>query len=991
MDDGGQTEAGWEEVIERCQYSVVVLRFTRPRGFDTSSAPSSGVATGFVVDVERGLILTNRHVVSPGPLTAYAVFQNQEETPVTAIYRDPVHDFGFFRYQPSAVKYVHPLSLPLSLSCRVGMKVRVIGNDAGEKLSILHGTLARLDRAAPNYGRGKYNDFNTFYYQAASSTSGGSSGSPVLDIHGNAIALNAGSKTKAASSFYLPLDRVVRVLRLIQEANPLVCGSCTGKEGTVEEASNGEGGAPAGAEAAGKEQQEKQQKGASGCEGAGWKWSGVKPEDVPRGTMQVIFTHTPFDETRRLGFREESEALFRETFREEKINGLLVVNQVVPGGTGSEAGLMTGDVLKSIQGRLLHTFVVLEEILDTHVGQCIPVVVERGSQEMEMVVAVECLHSITPSSFYQVSRSVLHSTSYMQARNFNVPVKSAFLVSSGYMFARGGVPDKAILKRIDNEDVSDIDSAIRVLGRIPDGKDFTVKFVRIQAPDFPISTTLVMDRLWHTAAYYVRNDCSGRWDRTLLPPPPPTEPSKPVCAKYAPLSKALPDYVSRAARSLVVVRYHVVICIDGLSTQAYLGTGVIVSKRLGLVLVDRNTVPHALGDAFISFGGTARLHGRVVFVHPVQNFSILQYDPSLLLPESNHEEVDFDPVMGSPGDAYHFVGLSTVKASSRGHTVVNEVKLTKLQELDVRKAYPPLFRATNTIAMYIDLPLHCEGAILVGRNGKVAGFYCSFSEKEGDEIVEFEATVPSPFVVPSIEVLTVPERHRPLRHLELELSPLSIIAARNRGLSEERIACFQERHEAQLLSIRAITQGTNCSALFITGDILLAIDGELVSSFLEVERATQAQFVNVTLLRDGEERDLRVETSAFTGILTSQVIMWAGWVLQAPHREVLTGVEQQCGVYVSRYFFGSPAHRYKAGAAVFLTEIDGMPTPNMKELRKVLEQVPDDRHVRVHTKTLSTRLDKVTCLKPDYHWWPTCEYKLTPGGRWCMAEIRVSE
>ena len=66
--------------------------------------------------------------MSPAPIVAQAVLTNYEEVDLIPIYRDPVHDFGFLKFDPSKVKFMELEQIDLCPEkAKVGLEIRVVG------------------------------------------------------------------------------------------------------------------------------------------------------------------------------------------------------------------------------------------------------------------------------------------------------------------------------------------------------------------------------------------------------------------------------------------------------------------------------------------------------------------------------------------------------------------------------------------------------------------------------------------------------------------------------------------------------------------------------------------------------------------------------------------------------------------------------------------------------------------------------------------------
>ncbi|PWW80211.1 hypothetical protein C7212DRAFT_355712 [Tuber magnatum] len=964
----------WDRTIARVINGIVSIKATTTRPFDTEPA-GDYTATGFVISKKHGLILSNRHVVSPAPITSVAVFVNYEEVPIEPVYRDPTHDFGIFRYDPSKLKHISVEEIELQPElARVGEEIKVVGNDAGEKLSILGSTLARLDRHAPSYGTDSYNDFNTFYMQAASGTSGGSSGSPVLNINGQAVALNAGGSNSSQSSFYLPLHRVVRAVEKI---------------------------------------------------GRG--------EAVSRGTLQAEFLHHSYDELRRLGLTELMEEGCRA--RNPSATGLLGAELPVPAGVTRVPGLEPGDILFTCNGKHITDFIGLWSIIDESVGEDIVIEIFRAGKEgktgatgrLQVVCTVQDLHTITPSRFLEIGGAVIHDLSYQMGRNHNVQLGTGvFCAASGFLLWSSWSRD-FLITAVDGKPTKTLDQFIEVIKGIPDYR--RVPFMTRSMGRSEDQMMMVdIDRHFFLAALFVRDDKAGTWVRREFGAPPPEE---------APRAEEVKDEntidiedddeedpeeaaLENLKGSLVNVVCRLPYSIYGhTSASNYSGVGMVVSlSPVPLILFDRSSVPAEMLDIRLTVSNK-NIPGQVVYLGA---FTLVTFDSRNLSKNVSMPEWDTKPL--KVRDEIKVVGLTSDQLLVQKETSIASIGVN----FNTWQCNPPRHRLINVENISVSEPSGCWGGVIVRKPSKtasdeekrvlkVAAYYMTISSqnKNGDDSFWTQGLDIRRYVLPVVarinEELATGPVEPPRRDLGIEFSDMSLATVSTMGLSQKRFDAYVKEAKKIRGAPRPLVVESRLRPSPVSpeneekcpkiADIVLEIDGKpihRVSQLTELNLESR-ESVEMVVLRGSEELTLTVPTTLAHPSTGAHVVQFFGAILHATHAAALEQVDSKNpsplipiktpGVYVGGVSYGSPALD-NVRPTHWILEVDGVSISSIDDLIDVVKSKKWKTGGYIRLKQVNRKgITSVVSIRVDERFWPVLAWKRQSSGsrRWIQERI----
>ncbi|KAJ2668918.1 hypothetical protein IWW42_004907 [Coemansia sp. RSA 1085] len=900
-------EYSWNTLQDRLRDSIVSTNSSVAVSFDTTSSIVTN-ATGFVVDAEKGIILSNRHVMSAGPSFHKATFFNNQEVFLQPFYYDPEHDFAFFRYNPAELKGVTPRAIRLAPEkARSGLEIRVIGNNSREKMSVHQGELSQLDRNVPEYRDShyeSYNDMNTFYYQASTSSKEGSSGSPVVDIAGDAVAINSGGNFYSSSSFFLPLQRVKYALEYVRQ--------------------------------------------------------GKIP---PRGTLQAVFSHQPHVKAERLGLTAELAA--SEAIDTECSTGVLTVKKIVPKGP-ADGVLKVGDIVVSVNGTVVPGFPELFEILDAAVDQNVSLRVFRSHEFTTVTTTVQDIYQVTPTRALRLGNSILHELSFQEAAARGSTAVTGIKIhnSSGGMFLNADLGRRRVITEINYQPMPNMDALIQLLQTVHYGNSLVVKVRDFKEPRDEAVIVVHFPQVAKPDVLFTRSLKTGFWSIEPLKLPRAYLPLSDAEAELG-VNKddsenntaytAVDGLATRIQQCAVWIEAYPICPANGYNSADARGTGLVIDPQRGLILCSSRLAKNPTSNISITFGDT-RVSATLAYIHPLYPFAFVKYDPAMVDYAIPALELSSTGTRLDVGDSVSIVtdteaGLICSTAAVSERCLLStyackwclEQRFFNIEQFSLSPSPAP---AGSNIG-------------LVSSNGTIQGLWMCLPTCLHCNTVYKNVGIDVSLIWPSLKQLQTSENiPTALRVLDVEFNHQSLVKARALGVSDSYIQRLKKLPLAaqSILNVNRILRVRSPETPSLeVGDIVLQVNNCHVKSIDEVA-SFDCKEVELLIVRKGQEMTVTIPTAPLCDPNIRKLVCWAGVYLQEPFHTVLhQSVRLASNVYMFMYDAGTPAMAESYHDNMFIVEMGEHAISTLDDVVKVAKLLKDPKQAEFNAEVAANK------------------------------------
>ena len=669
-------------------------------------------------------------------------------------------------------------------------------------------------------------------------------------------------------------------------------------------------------------------------------------QHVPRGDIQCQFTMKPLHECKGLGLDSDWEERFRQRMKES--GGMLVAEKVLPGGP-SCGRILPGDILLEVNGAAVLQFDELENVFNEHVDEQVSVSLLRNGALVLGIIDVVNLYSVTPKRVVSFAGLFCHDMSYVQAVNASVAASGVYVAASAGPLMIGDGEPGWVIHSLNGQSIHSLEEFLDQLTVLHKGQSVVVTYARLESL-YRRSASVLTLYAPSGIRVFSEDEATGLWRSAAMHlgsvPPPSTR------IDY--MNKIPPHaHFPAIIANLVHVESRAYIPLDGYPPTLARGMGVVVDAEAGLAVVSRKVVPHKACYLRITFGSSAEVAARCVFLHAHHCYAVIQYDVASAPIGAGGVTLDERWLRsGSEASLLYFSGPEQLL---RGEAVQRSVVLTR----PTLSPTTPSFRCqpVNADLLGIDASseVQCADGVVVGLDGSVQAIW-----------------------MPGIGGLTAASLSKVLPHFSRNSVPdLHVMPAEMEVISTRQARIMDVPEDF----LRSVAESTCTSSIFMVkraftaqlkeGDVVLALDNALPACWADFE-VSDPRTIPVRLWRQGAVQDLGLQRIRVDDLETTRCVEFCGAYIQPTPLAVRhwlgpDQVHNARDVYITDVRAGSTAALYSLPRKTFITKINGELLQDFDAFVTAAKGLSDGRVFTMTTVTLNGREDVCALQSNEEH------------------------